>query len=378
MQAVSPGRLESIDALRGLVMALMLVDHVREFFFLHLQVADPMQLATTPPGLFFTRLASHVCAPVFVLLTGLGAWLYGSRPGRGRAVLSRYLALRGLLLVVLELSLVNFAWTFRFPPAMVYLQVIWVIGLSMLALAVLLWLPAGLRLVLALAIIAGHNLLDGGLLVPESPGFMVWAVLHVRQVFEVAGVPVRTSYPLLPWIGVILLGYGLGPWFAAGKAALERQRGLVALGVACLLVFGGLRALNGYGDQPRLEGLGGLPGLMSFFNLTKYPPSLLFILLTLGMGLLLLAWLDGRRPWHGLLVFGRVPLFFYVLHLYALHLLHLACTALWGATQGSRYGFDQIWQIWALAACSLLALYKPCAWMAALKQRSRAPWLSYF
>lgn len=378
MHVSSRGRLASIDALRGLVMALMLVDHVREFFYLHLQVADPMQVGSTPPDLFFTRLASHVCAPVFVLLTGLGAWLHGQRPGCSRAGLSRYLALRGSLLVVLELSLVSFAWSFRILPEMFYLQVIWAIGLSMLALALLIWLPAGLRLGMAVCIIAGHNLLDGLRLTSADPGFIPWAVLHMRQVFSLGDFQFRTSYPLLPWIGVILLGYSLGPWFQAQVPPAQRQRWLVIFGVGALLAFGVLRGLNLYGDQPRDEALEGLAALMSFLNLTKYPPSLLFLLLTLGLAGVALAGLEQRRPWAPLVDLGRVPLFFYVFHLYVLHLVYLAGAALVGANQGSRFGLGAVWQLWALAACVLLMLHPICRRVAALKATSRSPWLSYF
>ena len=375
-------RINAIDALRGLVMALMVVDHVREFFFLHQQVTDPMDLHTTSPGLFFTRFASHFCAPVFVFLTGLGAWCYGQRHlaagGDPRRAASAFLAKRGLFLVLLELSLINFAWTFAFPPRMFYLQVIWAIGLSMLALAALLWLPRAGQLVLGLLIIVGHNLLDGLHFPPGTAAHAVWAVLHDRAIIELApGLAARTSYPVLPWIGVILLGYGLGPWFAQGSAPEQRRRRLALAGLGALVLFVLLRGLGGYGDHP-LAGAGtGLATLMDWLNLTKYPPSLLFLLLTLGSGLLGLAVLE-RHSWNFLAVLGRVPMFFYVVHLYALHLLNLLCLALWGPTQGERYGFGQVWQIWGLALLSVPALYPLCRRFADYKRRHPGGWLSYF
>ncbi|RYF63756.1 MAG: DUF1624 domain-containing protein, partial [Comamonadaceae bacterium] len=178
-------RLASIDALRGLVILFMLLDHVRETFFLHHQVTDPMAVATTSPELFASRLLAHVCAPVFVFLTGLSAYLYGARQPDGRAAAAAFLAKRGLFLVLLEVTLVNFAWTFQFPPQIIYLQVIWVIGLSMLALAGLVWLPRPVLIALGLVLVAGHNLLDG-LHFPAGHALHVpWAVLHDRGWIEV-------------------------------------------------------------------------------------------------------------------------------------------------------------------------------------------------
>lgn len=372
-------RLTSIDSLRGVVMALMLLDHVREFFYLHLQVPDPMLIGTTPPDLFFTRLSSHFCAPIFVLLTGLGAWLYGNKPGRGRYETSAYLAKRGVLLIVLELTLVSFAWTFSFPPQMIYLQVIWVIGLAMLALALLLWLPVALQVVLALVIIFGHNTLDSIQFAVGDPGFIPWAILHDRSVIELsADLKARTSYPLLPWIGIILLGYRLGHLYETGVDARFRQRVLTLLGLGSLAGFVVLRLLNVYGDHPWSAGSNPIETLMSFLNITKYPPSLLFVLLTLGVGVLSLAQLERMKTWAPLARLGSVPMFFYITHLYVLHVLHVGFSIIFGATQGSRYGFSEVWQIWALAALVMLAIYWPCRWFSRVRQTSSARWLSYF
>jgi uncharacterized membrane protein len=222
------GRLLSIDALRGLVILFMLLDHVRETFLLHRQVSDPMDIASTEPALFFSRSLAHLCAPVFVLLTGLSAWLFGEKYA-GKADVSAFLFKRGLFLVLLEFTLVNVAWTFQLPPSVIYLQVIWAIGLSMIALSLLVWLPRWLLLTLSLAIIAGHNLLDGLHFARESALHVPWAILHDRGWIEVGdSLRLRTSYPLLPWIGVIGLGYALGPWFARGADAWSRQQGSVA------------------------------------------------------------------------------------------------------------------------------------------------------
>jgi len=261
-------------------MLFMLLDHVRETFYLHLQVPDPMVVAETPPGLFFPRMLAHLCAPVFVFLTGLGAYLYASRHAEAdqASAASGFLWRRGLFLVLLEVTVVNFAWTFQFPPARIFLQVIWAIGLSMLALSVLVWLPRKALLLLGLVLVAGHNLFDSLHFPPDHVMHIPWAILHDRGWLELAGLQLRTSYPVLPWIGVIALGYGIGPWFGKACDATQRRHHLLVAGVSCLLGFALLRTLNVYGDAPWLAGADALRTVMSWFNVTKYPPSLLFLL----------------------------------------------------------------------------------------------------
>ncbi|MFV9652530.1 MULTISPECIES: DUF1624 domain-containing protein [Pseudomonas] len=374
-------RLLSIDALRGLVILFMLLDHVRETFLLHRQVSDPMSIDSTEPALFISRTLAHLCAPVFVLLTGLSAFLYGQKY-QGRRDVSAFLFKRGLFLVVLEFTLVNFAWTFQLPPSVIYLQVIWAIGISMLALAALVWLPRPLLIVLALVIIGGHNLLDGLHFDPGSALHIPWTILHERSWIDVSDtLRLRTTYPVLPWIGVIALGYGLGPWFANATLPAVRQRFLLLGGVSALAGFVLLRALNGYGEKPWQAYDSGVQTLMSFFNVTKYPPSLLFLALTLGIGLLLLLAFEraGHRRWIGVLaVFGSVPMFFYLLHLYVLKVLYVACVALLGLNQGNYFGFESIGAVWLMALVLPLALYPPVRWFAGLKARRRdLAWLKY-
>ena len=376
------GRLLSIDALRGLVILFMLLDHVRETFLLHRQVSDPMDIATTEPALFLSRTLAHLCAPIFVLLTGLSAYLYGEKYA-GKTDVCGFLFKRGLFLVLLEITLVNFAWTFQIPPTVIYLQVIWAIGLSMLALSALVWLPRPLLLGLSLLIIAGHNLLDGLHFALESALHVPWAVLHDRGWIEFSeGLRLRTSYPVLPWIGVIGLGYAIGPWFAQASDAAWRQRALWIGGIAGLAGFVGLRLLNGYGDQPWVQGESTLQTLMSFFNITKYPPSLLFITLTLSLGLLLLRGFERRQGSRWILVlsvFGSAPMFFYLLHLYVLKFAYLLAVACFGLNQGSYYGFDSVWAVWLAAGLLALALYLPVRWFSRLKSRRRdLVWLKYF
>lgn len=374
-------RLLSIDALRGLVILFMLLDHVRETFLLHRQVGDPMSIDTTEPALFISRTLAHLCAPVFVLLTGLSAFLYGQKY-QGRRDVSAFLFKRGLFLVVLEFTLVNFAWTFQLPPSVVYMQVIWAIGVSMLALAALVWLPRPLLIALALVIIGGHNLLDGLHFTPGSPAQTLWSILHERSWIQASDtLRLRITYPVLPWIGVIALGYGIGPWFANGMPPALRQRYLLVGGVSALVGFVLVRAANGYGEKPWQAYESGVQTLMSFFNVTKYPPSLLFLALTLGVGLLLLLALEraGHRRWIGVLaVFGSVPMFFYLLHLYVLKVLYIACVALFGLNHGNYFGFDGMGAVWLAALLLPLALYAPVRWFAGLKARRRdLAWLKY-
>lgn len=374
-------RLLSIDALRGLVILFMLLDHVRETFLLHRQVSDPMTIDSTEPALFASRTLAHLCAPVFVLLTGLSAWLYGQKY-QGRRDVSAFLFKRGLFLVVLEFTLVNFAWTFQLPPSVIYMQVIWAIGVSMIALAALVWLPRPLLIVLAVVIIAGHNLLDGLHFEAGSALHIPWTILHERSWIEVGeSLRLRVTYPVLPWIGVIALGYSLGPWFAKDTQPAQRQRYLWLGGASALIGFVVVRAVNGYGEKPWQAYDNGVQTLMSFFNITKYPPSLLFLALTLGIGLLLLLAFEkaGSKRWISMLAtFGAAPMFFYLLHLYVLKILYVACVALFGLNHGNYFGFDGMGAIWLVALLLPLALYAPVHWFAGLKARRRdLAWLKY-
>jgi len=374
-------RLLSIDALRGLVILFMLLDHVRETFLLHRQVSDPMTIDSTEPALFVSRTLAHLCAPVFVLLTGLSAWLYGQKY-QGRRDVSAFLFKRGLFLVVLEFTLVNFAWTFQLPPSVIYMQVIWAIGVSMIALAALVWLPRPLLIAFAVVIIAGHNLLDGLHFETGSALHVPWAILHERSWIEVGdSLRLRITYPVLPWIGVIALGYCLGPWFAKSMQPTLRQRYLLLGGVSAWVGFVVVRAANGYGDTPWQAYDNGVQTLMSFFNITKYPPSLLFLALTLGIGLLLLLAFEqaGAKRWISMLAtFGAAPMFFYLLHLYVLKILYVVCVALFGLNHGNYFGFDGMGAIWLVALLLPLALYAPVHWFAGLKARRRdLAWLKY-
>lgn len=218
-------RLISLDALRGLVMLVMLVDHVRETVFLHQQVSDPVSADGVSVGLFLTRLLSGFCAPAFVLLAGTGAYLYGQK--HSSAEVSRFLLTRGLFLVCLELFVIGPAWTGVFLPEKFYLQVIWCIGLSMIALAGIIHLPRACQWSLAIFLTVGHHFLDAIHASPADGWHSLWAILYQRDWITLFGIPARTSYPILPWIGVILMGYLVGSWFRTQINFEQRSRRLL-------------------------------------------------------------------------------------------------------------------------------------------------------
>jgi uncharacterized membrane protein len=376
---VARTRLLAIDALRGLVMLFMLVDHVRETFFLHLQVTDPVDAHTTDPGLFFTRLLSTFCAPTFVALTGLSAWLYGQSHTKGEV--SEFLAKRGLFLIVLELTVVGYAWptqSFALPPDRYWLQVIWAIGISMVCLSALIHLPRKAQFAVGLAIVCLHNLLDGIVLTPADAGFAPWAILHQRAVIDLGGgVLAKTTYPVLPWIGVILLGYACGPWFGRSSDPAVRLRRLIMLGTGLILGFVLIRFANVYGDKPWFVAETPLRTVMSFLALTKYPPSLLFLMPTVGTGCLLLALFEKFQDspvLPHLSFIGGAPLFYYVLHLYVLKAIYHVALAMYGPTKGAVFGVDHLAWVWIWVAVLIPVLYFPTRWFAGLKQRRRDIW----
>ncbi|MEQ9891412.1 DUF1624 domain-containing protein [Pectobacterium aroidearum] len=377
-----PQRLTAIDALRGLVMVLMLLDHVRETFYLHLQLADPIDVTSTDPMLFINRTLAHLCAPVFVFLTGLSAALYHQKV-QDRRQTALFLFQRGLILILLELTLINFAWTFQFPPQVIYLQVIWAIGMSMLALSALIWLPAGLVFILGIVIVGGHNLLDPLQASTDSIWSIPWAILHDRGWIEIGETfRIRTSYPVLPWIGVISLGYAAGVLYRKDVFPLQRQKVLLIAAGITLALFFVLRSINLYGDKPWQQSDVITYTLMSYFNITKYPPSLLFLCLTLGIGLCLLAVFERQQQKHWLVMlasFGAAPMFFYLLHLYVLKGMYLTAAAVWGKNQGEWFGFSAVWQLWVCALVLMVVLFSPVQAFARLKARRRdIRWLKYF
>jgi uncharacterized membrane protein len=377
-------RITSIDALRGLVMVIMLMDHLRETLYLHLQVTDPMDVVATPPQVFFSRLAAHFCAPVFVFLTGLGAWLYANPPGGTPRPVREFLLKRGLLMLALEVTVVSFAWTGDFPLKVIYLQVIWAIGIAMIVLAFAAKLSPKLLAAIGLVIVFGHNALAGINLTPEHPLYLPWTLLlHRGWAVQDAALKVRLTYPALPWVGVILLGWVAGPLYAAALEGLRRRRVLVALGLACWTLLLVLRGFNLYGENaPWAACSDSLHTAMAFLNFTKYPPSLDFLLMTLGACFLLLAALEfaDNAATRLLSTFGSAPMFFYLLHLYVLLVGYKVLLAIFGPNQGTRFGVspDHFWVVWLVTLLMIPALYLPCAAFARYKRRSQRAWVRYF
>ena len=381
--AVQPARsrIAVIDVLRGLIMLIMLFDHVREAIFVHVPLTDPLDAVHTDPALFFTRSATHFCAPLFVFLTGLGAWLY-AHPASGPRSATGFLVKRGLLLVFLELVVVNFAWYGVFPPQTIYLQVIWVIGLAMVFLGLVHKLPTALLGAVGLAIICGHNALTWMSFAPGTVAYDVWTLLLHRGYLVADGaIKVKVAYPLLPWIGVILAGYAAGPVYAATMTPERRRRILVAAGVCALLLLMVLRGFNIYGEElPWTVQDSAIRTVMSFLALTKYPPSLDYLLLTLGIGALALAALEPRDNWftRACATFGGAPMFYYLLHLYVLLGLQRLLVATLGANHGVRYGVDHVWSVWIVALALMPLLYFPCRAFARYKRTSKQAWVRYF
>jgi len=387
-RATATARIDSIDVVRGIIIVIMALDHVRDFFGDF--AARPTDLSTTTAALFFTRWITHICAPVFFLLTGTGAYLTLARMSRG--VLSRFLLTRGLWLLILELVVMRFALQFNLDYHVTIITVLWALGWSMIVLAALLWLPLWAIAAFGALLVLGHNAFDTpGMARQVSP---LVTLLHQPGVLYHSGHSVVVvSYVLIPWIGVTALGYVLGAAYRADE--VWRRRLLLQLGIALVVGFVLLRLLNVYGDPARWSvQRTPLWTLMSFLNTTKYPPSLLFLMMTLGPALLLLRRFDGgvaplMRP---ALIIGRVPLFFYVLHFFLIHLLAVLVSWLrygevaetfespdlahfpFSAPPGWNVGLPAIYAIWLLVVVTLLPL---CRWYALLKRRRHDWWLSY-
>jgi len=393
-------RIVSVDLLRGLVMMLMALDHTREYF--SELPFSPEDLSKTFGTLFFTRVITHFCAPVFFLLAGTGAYLAVAR-GKSLPQASRFFWTRGLWLVFLELTVLRFAWNFTFASVGL-VQVIWALGWSMVAMALIVKLPIRWIAALGVVTIVSHNLLDA--IHPASLGSFsgLWMVLHSPGLVSITpGMSFFVGYPLIPWIGVMAAGYAMGALLERS----DRRKWILGLGVALTLAFFVLRALNLYGNgeastsfflpstvgpwkvQPSL-----MLTIIAFFDTLKYPPSLDYLLMTLGPALIVLACLDGVAAERGLgrilLVFGRVPLFYYVLHILVIHamaifvgmLFHQSVSWLWHGgfflhppPAGYGHGLPFVYLMWCIA---LLILYFPCKWYMAVKNRHREwGWLSY-
>ncbi len=378
-------RLGALDVLRGLVIVIMALDHVRDYFHESMYALDPLDPRVTTVLLYCTRWITHLCAPTFVFLAGVSILLQAEKR-KDTARLSRFLLTRGLWLVVLEVTVISFAWSFSLP-LLIFLQVFWAIGCSMMAMAALVWLPRYAVLVIGAGIIALHNLTDG-----IQGGGVWWTLLHNRGLFPSPTAPtVAAFYPLLPWLGVMAFGYGVGGAFLSPR----RDRILVTMGALMLGVFAVLRAMHGYGDALGWSWQGDLTKTaMQFFNVQKYPPSLQYVCVTLGIILVLFPWI---ARWKGrgaefCRTLGAVPLASYLAHLIILHALSLGLHWATGRPFGWEFntiyklfteqeafkgmGFP-LWVVYPMWALVIALVYPVARYWSDVKRRRSDWWLSY-
>ena len=414
--ALPRARVDSVDLLRGIIMVIMLLDHTRDFAHFQSTAFDPTDVARTTPMLFFTRWITHFCAPLFVFLAGTGAYFQVLR-GKPKAELSRFLVTRGLWLIVLELTVLRVIIFFNFDFAQLagFIQVIWAIGWSMIVLAALIHLPERAIAAFGTGMILIHNAFDGVTVAsfqgPGSPvpGFWatIWHILHVPGVIFPLGAGGPTYfvlYPLIPWIGVMAAGYAFGAVYRLDQTT--RRRVLIRMGTVITLGFFVLRFINAYGDPAPWSHQDTLTKtILSFFRVSKYPPSLLFLAMTIGPAMFFLAWAErgegigqqgasdaqgfGRTVRSFFITYGRVPLFFYILQWIAAHVVPIAASLLVGKPidfffeiaplappppAGTGFGLFMVYVLWIVG---VLLLYPLCRWYARLKARRTDWWLSY-
>ena len=387
--ALTKSRIQSIDLLRGVVMVVMVLDHSRDFFHLNGFSEDPTDLANSMPILFFTRWVTHFCAPVFIFLSGTSIFLMRSNSIKEKSL---FVFKRGLWLVLLSLTVIAFVWWFDFSMHYLALDVIWVIGICMILFAGILYLPFRAILFLGLITVAFHNLLDTTNFENGKVQTLLWDLFHREGLVDINNhFSVFVVYPLMPWIGVMSLGYCLGKLYQKDFSAKRRRTILLLIGSGCVLLFIFLRALNNVGEpEPWKQYPSTLFSLMSFINTTKYPPSLLYLLMTIGPSLVFLSLTETfiNKIAQFFIVFGRVPLFFYLIHLYFLHLAAFIVTLFsysWNEIIQAQtkmsafppgYGFSLmiVYLVWII---TVLILYPICRWYNNFKSTHQLWWLSY-
>lgn len=387
-------RIQSIDIVRGLVMVLMALDHVRDYFHINAFTGNyPENMESTNLILFGTRFITHFCAPVFVFLAGTSAYLHGAK--KNTQQLSRFLITRGIWLILVEIFVNNFLWWFDIAYGFINLQVIWAIGCCMILLGLAVYLPKKVILALGLVIVFGHNALDGITKEGDSISSVLWYMMHQMQGFDIGnGRMLWFSYPLLPWIGVMFLGYCFGTLYNKNYSYDKRKKWLLYLGISAIGLFFFLRTINVYADPNAWEAQAtDAKTIISYFNVTKYPPSLAFLLITLGPALLVLQSMESIRNklTDFLQVFGRVPFFYYVLHIAVIHIgaiIGLLITGKdWrmmildnetfnsGLLNGYGYSLFAVYIIWCVV---VLILYPLCKQYMKYKASNKDKWwLSY-
>lgn len=391
------GRIESIDVLRGIVMVIMVLDHVRDYIHIDANIADPLNVATTTPVLYFTRWITHFCAPVFVFLSGVSIYLQSLR--KTKKELSLFLLKRGAWLILVEFFIISLAWTFNPYYNIIPLQVIWAIGISMVILGLMIHLPFKIILVLGVLIVAGHNLLD----IPEAapgfkPGFW-WDLLHSGRFtpYQFASQRyVLIVYPFLAWTGVMMLGYCTGKLFTPAYDAGQRKRILQYMGISLLAIFVVLRYFNLYGNPSGwVNQKNGVLSFLSFLNVHKYPPSLLYLCVTIGVALLVLPFLERIKNafTRRIAVFGRTAFFYYIFHIYLVHAIAAIAFFMRGehtvqeailsmqnlpflfVIPGEGYSLGVVYLVWIAV---ILVLYPLCKWYDRYKRNHKEKiWLSY-
>ena len=382
-------RIESIDLLRGLVMIIMALDHTRDFFHIEALTGNPLDLSTTTPFLYFTRWITHFCAPTFVFLSGLSAWLQSRR--KTQKELSRFLITRGLWLVFIELTIVTLGITGDIHFGFFVLQTIWSIGISMIILGIVIWLPFNIILLLGLLIVFGHNSLDFSEAARKGNVSVIWHFLHLPGFFYLGGNHMLgLFYPFLPWTGLMILGYCCGKIYS-NIEPVRRNRILLWMGIGSLVLFAALRAINMYGDTGHwFQQKNSLYTFLSFMNLQKYPPSLLYLCATIGPALIFLGTVKNTQSRLAkiIIVYGRVPFFYYILHFYLLQIINIICYLSRGhsVAQGME-GFPRIpfkfampgegyslWVVYLIWISVVIALYPLCKWYDNYKTNHKEKW----
>jgi uncharacterized membrane protein len=386
-------RIQAIDVLRGIIMVIMALDHTRDYFHIDAMTQDPTDMGTTTPLLFFTRWITHFCAPTFVFLSGTSIYLQSIR--KTKKELSWFLFTRGLWLVIAELTIVGFGWSFDPFFSFFFMQVMWAIGCSMILLSGLLFLGYRVLAAIGIVITLCHNLMDYTYFTdPEVKAALNVFLITEFKVYTLLGTKIMIAYAVLPWTGIMLLGFAAGKWYNT-KAVKEQQRRkfLVSSGFVLITLFIVLRFINGYGDlQPWEHQSTKTYTFLSFFNVTKYPPSLQYACMTLGPALLALVVLENiqNRFTAIMNIFGRVPFFYYLLHVYVIHLLCVALYFMQGFTladlftkpmafgfrprEGFGFTLGFVYVVWLLV---IALCYFPCRWYNNYKSTHSKWWLGY-
>ncbi|HTE00655.1 MAG TPA: heparan-alpha-glucosaminide N-acetyltransferase domain-containing protein [Mucilaginibacter sp.] len=393
MNTIIKNRIASVDFLRGTIMIVMALDHVRDYLYSGSFFYDPLDLTKTSGILFFTRWITHFCAPIFMLLAGTSAYFIGQK--KTKKELSVFLLKRGLWLIFLEMTVINFGWNFNITFPMLFFITIWALGLSMIVLAGLIHLPKKSILFICIIIIAGHNLLDNIHVAGNSLSAFGWSLLHDQQFFTWHKEMLLVGYPIVPLMAVMPLGYCLGAWYTADYDIHKRQRNLLILGCVTIGSFIILRYTNVYGDPVKWSvQKNAFFTFLSFIKVNKYPPSLLYLLMTLGAAFLFLSFTEKLKGAvvKVVSVYGRVPMFYYLIHIYVIHLLAIIVSAflpgqdwkiwfltkpVWFTTDLKGYGLSLpvAYLVWIGI---VIALYPLCKRYDAYKQANKGKWwLSY-